>query len=219
MCLLFMMAHSYRSTFYLCFVSTKELNSKLDCYLDLQRLVANITYFVGCVKKMTVLDHGLMNDTLRKSFLLPESITRRHLYKRRSTHNSAHINPPKRQTFAANMLNGYATNDNHYRSTEMAQVKYQLESNSISNRLFKECPVARISNVGNTCFLNSVLYTLRFAPTFLHNLHHLIGDLTLINSRLSQNKMKSSSLGRNVGSVSGPSSRSTSSKDLLLLGT
>ncbi|RZC35733.1 UCH domain containing protein [Asbolus verrucosus] len=82
-----------------------------------------------------------------------------------------------------------------------------------------DSPVATLSNMGNTCFLNSVLYTLRFAPTFLHNLHHLIGDLALVGSRLTQNKAKTSSLGRNMGAITGPSSRSTSSKDLLSLGT
>lgn len=110
---------------------------------------------------------------------------------------------PTKKLAVGRMLNGYRTNENHYRTTGDAS---------------QECPVATLSNMGNTCFLNSVLYTLRFAPTFLHNLHHLIGDLALVNSRLNQNKAKSSSLGRNVGSISGPSSRSTSSKDLLSLG-
>lgn len=82
-----------------------------------------------------------------------------------------------------------------------------------------DAPVATLSNMGNTCFLNSVLYTLRFAPTFLHNLHHLIGDLAVVSSKLNQNKAKTSSLGRNIGSITGPSSRSTSSKDLLSLGS
>lgn len=76
----------------------------------------------------------------------------------------------------------------------------------------QQCPVATLSNMGNTCFLNSVLYALRFAPTFLHNLHHLIEDLGIINARINQTKLKSSSLGRNVSGISGPSSRSTSSK-------
>lgn len=121
---------------------------------------------------------------------------------RKRKNSEPHTNTSKKLAIGR-MLNGYRSNDNHYRSTG---------DNS------QECPVATLSNVGNTCFLNSVLYTLRFAPTFLHNLHHLIGDLALINSRLNQNKAKSSSLGRNVGSISGPSSRSTSSKDLLSLG-
>ncbi|KAF2898998.1 hypothetical protein ILUMI_07177 [Ignelater luminosus] len=110
---------------------------------------------------------------------------------------------PTKKLVIENMLNGYRSNDNHYRS---------------SGDTAQECPVATLSNMGNTCFLNSVLYTLRFAPTFLHNLHHLIVDLALVNSRLNQNKAKSSSLGRTVGTISGPSSRSTSSKDLLSLG-
>lgn len=37
--------------------------------------------------------------------------------------------------------------------------------------------IASLCNLGNTCFLNSVLYTLRFTPGFLHNLHHLTTDL------------------------------------------
>ena len=37
--------------------------------------------------------------------------------------------------------------------------------------------VASLANLGNTCFLNSVLYTLRFTPGFCHSLHHLHQDL------------------------------------------
>ena len=37
--------------------------------------------------------------------------------------------------------------------------------------------VASLANLGNTCFLNSVLYTLRFTPGFCHSLHHLNQDL------------------------------------------
>jgi len=37
--------------------------------------------------------------------------------------------------------------------------------------------IASLANLGNTCFLNSVLYTLRFTPGFCHSLHHLQQDL------------------------------------------
>ncbi|XP_039289966.1 ubiquitin carboxyl-terminal hydrolase 1 [Nilaparvata lugens] len=76
-------------------------------------------------------------------------------------------------------------------------------------------PIATLCNLGNTCFLNSVLYTLRFAPSFLHNLHHLAEDLKHYSGRHSQFKTKSSSLGRGMGSTS---KMWNSSKDLPSLG-
>ena len=77
--------------------------------------------------------------------------------------------------------------------------------------------IATLCNLGNTCFLNSVLYTLRFAPSFLHNLHHLATDLSNLNDKQLQTKAKSSSLGRTGVSLTSSSSRSSSSKDLLAL--
>ncbi|XP_059612070.1 ubiquitin carboxyl-terminal hydrolase 1 [Phlebotomus argentipes] len=76
--------------------------------------------------------------------------------------------------------------------------------------------MATLSNIGNSCYLNSVIYTLRFAPLFLHNLHHLVSDLNQLNQRLGF-RYKSSSLGRNVGGLQGSSGRSLSSKDLASL--
>ncbi|XP_054280513.1 ubiquitin carboxyl-terminal hydrolase 1-like isoform X1 [Macrosteles quadrilineatus] len=75
-------------------------------------------------------------------------------------------------------------------------------------------PVATLCNLGNTCFLNSVLYTLRFAPSFLHNLHHLVADLTELSGRYSHLKNKSSSLGRGIGG----GSKNWSNKDLSTMG-
>lgn len=76
-----------------------------------------------------------------------------------------------------------------------------------------------LCNIGNTCYLNSVVYTLRFAPHFLHNLHHLIHDLNVVQQTiLRQRHAKSASLGRNMsggnGGVQLESARSWSSKDL-----
>ncbi|XP_050507044.1 ubiquitin carboxyl-terminal hydrolase 1 [Diabrotica virgifera virgifera] len=137
------------------------------------------------------------------------------------------------------MHNKLSLTKTKYKTGDQLKRKYLFEEDSIPNKkpalndmlngyrgdqrsngdAVQESPVATLSNMGNTCFLNSVLYTLRFAPTFLHNLHHLIGDLSLVSSKLNQNKAKTSSLGRNIGSITGPSSRSTSSKDLLSLGS
>ena len=61
--------------------------------------------------------------------------------------------------------------------------------------------IATLCNIGNSCYLNSVIYTLRFAPKFLHKLHHLCDDLHFVHQKINQNKMKSSSLGRNVGGL------------------
>ena len=43
--------------------------------------------------------------------------------------------------------------------------------------------IASLANLGNTCFLNSVLYTLRFTPGFCHSLHHLYQDLAGSDSK------------------------------------
>ena len=49
--------------------------------------------------------------------------------------------------------------------------------------------IATLCNLGNTCFLNSVLYTLRFTPSFMHNLHHLAIDLSSLNDKNLQTKV------------------------------
>jgi len=75
-------------------------------------------------------------------------------------------------------------------------------------------PIATLCNLGNTCFLNSVLYTLRFAPHFLHNLHHLAVDLPELGGKYSHLKTKSSSLGRGIGG----GSKAWSNKELSSMG-
>ncbi|XP_011068657.1 PREDICTED: ubiquitin carboxyl-terminal hydrolase 1 [Acromyrmex echinatior] len=105
------------------------------------------------------------------------------------------------------MLNGYRNQlSNH-----------QDGSYDMSGTNSEGLKIATLCNLGNTCFLNSVLYTLRFAPSFLHNLHHLATDLSNLNDKQLQTKAKSSSLGRTGVSLTSSSSRSWSSKDLLAL--
>ena len=77
--------------------------------------------------------------------------------------------------------------------------------------------IATLCNIGNSCYLNSVIYTLRFAPHFLHKLHHLVEDMRQVYQIIGQHKLKSSSLGRNVGGLQNHNGRSWSSKDLVSL--
>lgn len=77
--------------------------------------------------------------------------------------------------------------------------------------------IATLCNIGNSCYLNSVIYTLRFAPHFLHKLHHLVEDMRQVYQRIGQHKLKSSSLGRNVSGLQNHNGRSWSSKDLVSL--
>ncbi|KAG6445829.1 probable ubiquitin carboxyl-terminal hydrolase creB [Manduca sexta] len=99
------------------------------------------------------------------------------------------------------MLNGHHQSDSQYGASVQ-----------------RKTPVATLSNLGNTCFLNSVLYTLRYAPRFLHNLHHLVSDLASVEQKLGSIRLKSSSLGRSAAGLASSGTRSWSSKDLLSLG-
>jgi Isopeptidase T len=79
------------------------------------------------------------------------------------------------------MLNGYLPGEIHNKSS--------TDESPGSDGVVGCSPVATLGNLGNTCFLNSVIYTLRFAPAFLHNLHHLVADLSDLNSKQQQVKV------------------------------
>ncbi|XP_035791773.1 uncharacterized protein LOC118466477 isoform X2 [Anopheles albimanus] len=116
-------------------------------------------------------------------------------------------------------------------------------SKAAAAKLTKGSSLATLCNIGNSCYMNSVLYTLRLAPNFTHNLHHLIEFCNLALPRRSleqsvfsldsltshatppsqqqlaaQHKPKSSSLGRNIPGLHVANGRSWSSKDLASLG-
>lgn len=107
--------------------------------------------------------------------------------------------------------NKYITSKNTYYGGD-SSTKQQLSDIALS--------MASLCNIGNSCYMNSVIYTLRFTPTFLHNLHHLVNNFSqIINKKDMQTKLKSASLGRNVSGLQGQNSRSYSSKDLVSLGS
>lgn len=108
--------------------------------------------------------------------------------------------------------------NNNTDESMFAETNSHHSNNNMHNKHILAASMATLCNIGNTCYLNSVVYTLRFAPHFLHNLHHLVEDLLHINNKLVQHKAKSSSLGRNVGGLQGQATRSRSTKDLVSMG-
>lgn len=115
-------------------------------------------------------------------------------------------------------VNKYMTSKGHHSISDDA---YHNNDTSSRQQLYDiATSMASLSNIGNSCYMNSVIYTLRFTPLFLHNLHHLIHDFSqIINKKECQTKLKSSSLGRNVSGLQGQNARSWSSKDLVSLGS
>lgn len=166
---------------------------------------------------MTILKNDVAILKGNKLTLDSNTIKKSQFLKRKNSgnlHNSLVV--VVKRLLTDDMLNGYKNNTTSHQQQQQEEQDILLNDNN--GDILKESPVATLSNMGYTCYLNSVLYALRFTPAFLHNLHHLIGDLTIIYARLSQTKAKTSSLGRNITSLSGgPGNRSTSSKDLLNL--
>lgn len=79
------------------------------------------------------------------------------------------------------MVNNYGLSDPYHQTL--------LQKPSEENGYCDLGPVASLLNVGNTCFLNSVLYTLRYAPSFLHKLHHLNSDSEFVSKQAQANKV------------------------------
>lgn len=112
---------------------------------------------------------------------------------------------------------GSAANDAVHESYYMPNnsISSAYHSNNDSVAAINHAPsMATLCNIGNTCYLNSVVYTLRFAPHFLHNLHHLTVDLNSIQQSIMRLKASRSLAAASNNHLENPNS--WSNKDLLV---
>jgi ubiquitin carboxyl-terminal hydrolase 1 len=96
-------------------------------------------------------------------------------------------------------------NGHHHKILDSGRFSASASSGTKSNASSggSNTPLASLCNLGNTCFLNSVLYTLRFTPGFLHNLHHLVVDLGIGNGTSSGSSSGKDKKNRSNGSNNG----------------
>lgn len=87
-------------------------------------------------------------------------------------------------------MNGHNHHSKILDSGRFSSQNAKSTAGSVSSASSSTSHVASLCNLGNTCFANSVLYTLRFTPGFLHNLHHLVSDLGLSSHASSNGKDK-----------------------------
>lgn len=74
--------------------------------------------------------------------------------------------------------NGISVSSSAASVVSSSGIKTAASASSVASSAASKSPsVASLCNLGNTCFLNSVVYTLRFTPGFTHNLHHLVQDI------------------------------------------
>merc|ERR1719266_2610142 len=118
--------------------------------------------------------------------------------------------PKKLRQDYESTMNGH----NHHKILDSG--RYSASSNGAKSVSSTNTSIASLCNLGNTCFLNSVLYTLRFTPGFLHNLHHLVNDLGLhgSNSNSSSNGKEKRNRGGNHTASSNSSNSNGSAADV-----
>lgn len=122
--------------------------------------------------------------------------------------------PGEAATIGGKAMPGRTYHTNAIDTSYNVDTAYQKQLQDVATSM------AALCNIGNSCYMNSVIYTLRYTPLFLHNLHHLVSDFApIFSQKENQLKMKSASLGRNVNGLQGQNARSYSSKDLVSLGS
>ncbi|XP_055375900.1 ubiquitin carboxyl-terminal hydrolase 1 isoform X2 [Condylostylus longicornis] len=182
------------------------LGKKPSLSLTKLKRSASLSDSVRNSKRLKENNLNLENDNCKKNF---KDMS---VYDRRSTVFGMD-NIGERTNISNGLLSRISNEDNSSNN------QYYSSSSNLNGQLPQQQPttIATLCNIGNTCYLNSVVYTLRFAPLFLHNLHHLVDDLSNVNQNIVKYRAKSSSLGRNVSGLHIENARSWSSKDLASL--
>lgn len=125
--------------------------------------------------------------------------------KRRRLENNSNMNHLSHHPHGAMGLGPAGSNSikHNVEQGERGSSKFSSGTSSASASLSSRAPsIASLCNLGNTCFLNSVLYTLRFTPGFLHNLHHLASDISHFNRAKRESSALLSKTGKSKSSGS-----------------
>lgn len=87
---------------------------------------------------------------------------------------------PVHNSFNENMNFGVPINvDSNNPNQSNAYPAYPSPENIVAN-VPRPFLTGSLLNIGNTCYMNAVLYALRFTPNILHNIHHLLRNLWVI---------------------------------------
>ncbi|XP_037034268.1 ubiquitin carboxyl-terminal hydrolase 4-like [Bradysia coprophila] len=114
---------------------------------------------------------NLAGDTTKRKKVLSSSLNRENIT--RPTQANKKNSPLKKR------LKTCEIHEHH----NLPKASHNSDENSYNQRKQITSSMATLCNIGNTCYLNSIVYTLRFAPRFLHNLHHVCDNLLEITPR------------------------------------
>lgn len=71
-------------------------------------------------------------------------------------------------------------NNNTSRSTNPFASSRSLNREPLTGASHETYVMSALKNIGNSCYMNAVLYTLRVTPTLLHEVHHLFVNILIL---------------------------------------